>query len=280
MQNFPSVAVVVAVYSDLEALALIIDSLLTQTYIPNEIIVTEDAEHQHVKSYIESLNNSKIIHLSQKDDGWQKEKALNSAIKVAHSEYLIFIDGDCLPYSTFVQGHLKLSHPNVALCGRRTEPGEKFSTLLRTKKLSLTTFQNNYLSNYFALQKDHIRHYDEGLYFAAGSLIFQLIHKYGRKNSHIVGCNWSCYKKDLEIINGYDEDFTMPTTGEDTDVERRLRHFDVEMRSCRNAANVIHLYHEKIFNAAISKKTEALMETKKDIFVSKNGLFKKEGTAI
>jgi len=270
--TLPSTSVIIAIYNDVEALALLIDSLMSQTHIPDEIIVTEDAEHPEVREYIATLNNKKVIHLSQPDDGWQKERALNSAIRASTSEYLIFIDGDCLPYTTFVAGHLKLSEKDVALCGRRTEPGELFSQRLRHKELSLLEFQNSYISNYFALKKDHIRHYDEGLYFAPDSLMFKLIHKLGRKESHIVGCNWSCYKKDLEMINGYDEDFTLPTTGEDTDVERRLRHFGIKMKSCRNAANVIHLYHEKIFNPDISQKTEALMETKKDIFVCHNGL--------
>jgi len=274
MKTMPTVAVIVAVYNDLEALTLIIDSLLSQTYLPDEIIITEDAEHLHIKECIQKLNNDRVIHLTQKDEGWNKERALNNAIKASKSEYLIFIDGDCLPYTTFVEAHLELSEPNNALCGRRTEPGVKQSQMLRTKKTSLKTFEKDYLKNYFALSKDDVRHYDEGLYFAPSSAIFSLIHKLGRKNSHIVGCNWSCFKKDIEMINGYDEDFTLPTTGEDTDVERRLRHFGVKMKSCRNAANLIHLYHEKIFNPEISKKMETLMETKKDIFICHNGIQK------
>lgn len=274
MKALPSVSVIVAIYNDLEALSLVIDSLMSQTHLPDEIIIAEDAEHPFIKDFIENLNNDRIVHLTQKDEGWNKERALNNAVKASTSDYLIFIDGDCLPYTTFVESHLLLSEPNCALCGRRTEPGSKFSQMLRERKLSLDDFQNSYLKNYFALSKDEIRHYDEGLYFPPDATIFTLIHKFGRKNSHIVGCNWSVYKKDLETINGYDEDFTLPTTGEDTDIERRLRHFGVKMKSCRNAANVIHLYHEKIFNPEISAQTEALMETKKDIFVCKNGLQK------
>ena len=274
MKELPSVGVIVAIYNDLQALTLVIESLLSQTHLPDEIIIAEDAEHTHIKEYLSTLNNERIIHLSQKDEGWQKERALNSAIKASSSEYLIFIDGDCVPYNSFVESHLQLCEEKTALCGRRTEPGESFSARLRNHELSIKAFQNSYLSNYFSLSKDEVRHYDEGLYFSPDSFIFSMIHKFGRKNSHIVGCNWSCFKKDLEIINGYDEDFVLPTTGEDTDIERRLVHFGVRMKSCRNAANVIHLYHEKIFNPEISKKTEALMETKKDIFVCKNGLVK------
>lgn len=272
MTKYPSVSVIVAIYNDLEALVLVIDALLSQSYLPDEIIVTEDAEHDHIREYIKNLNNPKVVHLTQKDNEWRKERALNNAIKASTSDYLIFIDGDCVPYTNFVESHLLLSEPNVALCGRRVEPGHSFSTRLRNKELSISSFQKNYLFNYFSLAKDKVRHFDEGLYFKPDSLIFFLIHKFGRKISHIVGCNWSCYKKNLLMINGYDEDFTLPTTGEDTDIERRLRHFGIQMKSCRNAANVIHLYHEKVFNPEISKQTEALMATKKDIYICKNGL--------
>ena len=274
MKKLPSVSVVVAIYNDLEALDLVLKSLLSQSHLPDEIIVAEDAEHSHIKEYIEQLNNNKVIHLTQNDDGWRKERALNNAIKASSADYLIFIDGDCVPYHTFVQSHLQLSKTNTVLCGRRTGPGPKFSARLRQGELSVDDFQKDYLKNYFALIKDEISHYDEGLYFSPESFIFKLIHRYGRKNSHILGCNWSCFKKDLEKINGFDEDFVLPTAGEDTDIERRMRHFGIEMRSCRNAANVVHLYHKKIFNPDISKQTKALMETKKDIFVCKNGLLK------
>ena len=118
MKKLTTVSVIISVYSDLEALILIIDALLSQTHIPDEIIISEDAEHTHIKEYVEQLNNKKIIHLSQKDEGWRKERALNNAIKASTSDYLIFIDGDCVPFSSFVKAHLELCEPNAALCGR------------------------------------------------------------------------------------------------------------------------------------------------------------------
>lgn len=274
MKKTPSVSVIVSIYNDLGALKLVVESLLSQSYPPDEILITEDAQHRDIKDYIETLNNKKIIHLTQKDDGWRKERALNKAIRVSTSDYLIFIDGDCVPYTNFVRGHLELCEERSALCGRRSEPGVKFSTKLIEKSLSAKEFQKDYLKYYFSLKKDDIRHYDEGIYLVPNSLIFNLIHKFRRKNRHIVGCNWSCYKENLLLINGYDEDFILPTTGEDTDIERRLSHFGIKMKSCRNSANVIHLYHKKNFNPEISKETEAIMKNKKDIFVCKNGLKK------
>jgi glycosyltransferase involved in cell wall biosynthesis len=269
-----TVAVIVAIYKDLEALRLIVDSLQSQTRIPDEIIIAEDARHPYVKDYVDSLKCDNVIHVSHEDKGWRKEKILNEAIKISKSDYLIFIDGDCVPYTNFVKAQMELSEKKTALCGRRSEPGKAFSSKLRSGELSIAQYEKNYLPNYFKLTLDKTRHIDEGVVFSTDSLIFKLIHKVGRKNSHIVGCNWSCHKEDLLLINGYDEDFDMPSTGEDSDVERRLRHFGVKMKSCRNAAGMAHLDHPRMFNEETSSKAEALMQTKKDIFICKNGLKK------
>jgi len=266
--------VIVSVYKDTQALNLIISSLQEQTYHVDEIIISEDAKSQKMQEYISTLKDTRVKHLFQEDNGWQKNRALNRAIHATQSEYLIFIDGDCVPYPNFVESHIKLSKKNAVLCGRRTEPGEHFSSLLREKKLSIKNFVSHYIQNYFKLKKDDIRHYDDGLPLSADSLIVKLIKKFRKKENHIVGCNFSCWREDIEKINGFDEDFTMPTTGEDTDIERRMRHFNISMNSCRYSANVIHLYHKKVFNKEISTQAEALMHTKKDIFICKNGLKK------
>lgn len=264
--------VIISVYKDVEALDLIIASLTSQTVSLDEIIISEDGDSEAMREYVAALNLPHVKHLSQEDNGWQKNRALNRAIRESSGNYLIFIDGDCVPYPTFVASHLSLSEANVVLCGRRTEPGTHFSTLLRQGDLSVKAFVSGYFRNFFRLKRDDIRHYDDGLCFAPDGFILKLIKKFRKKENHIVGCNFSCWKSDLEKINGFDEDFTMPTTGEDTDVERRLRHFGVKMNSCRYSANVIHLFHKKIFNPDISKQTEAIMETKRNIFVCEKGL--------
>lgn len=267
-----SVTVIISVYKDVEALRLIIDSLLHQTRLPDEIIISEDAEFPEMAAYAASLDVPFIRHLHQPDTGWRKNRALNRAIAASTGDYLIFIDGDCVPYPTFIEGHLQLSRPDSALCGRRSEPGERFSGMLRRGEMTLQQFIDRYWRNFFALRADAIRHFQEGVYLPPRHWIVRLREGMKRKEQHIVGCNFSCYKSDLERINGFDEDFTMPTTGEDTDVERRLRHFGVQMRSCRNVANVVHLYHDKVFNPDITDRSEALMATKMAQFVCKNGL--------
>ena len=271
------VSVIIAVYKDYEALDLIIEALKAQTYKNFEVIIAEDCNDAKMKDYITNIKDIKIQHLSQEDSGWRKNIILNQAIISSTSEYLIFIDGDCVPHEKFVEEHLRLREDNVVLCGRRTEPGEYFSTLLRTKQMTIGDFSKSYLKNYFKLKKDNIRHYEDGIYCDNKSFLGKLADKKGkRKEAHIVGCHWSCNKDDLLKINGFDEDFTLPTTGEDTDIERRLRHFGVKMKSCRNFAILIHLYHKKVFNPEITTKTLNIMNSKLDQFICKNGVKKYE----
>ena len=271
-----TVAVVVTIYKDIEALKLIIESIKNQTVLPDEIIIAEDNNADNIKEFIESIKISgvNIKHTSQEDNGWQRNKSSNNALRACESDYIIWIDGDCVPYPTFIESHIKLSEKNTVLCGRRTEPGKLFSTALRKQEMTIPEFLDNYYTNYFKLKDDEIRHYDDGIYFKPNSFILKLIAKIRNKENHIVGCHWSSWKKDMIMINGFDEDFNLPTHGEDTDIERRLRHFGVKMKSCRYSANVIHLYHKKVFNTEITDQTEKIMATKKDIFICKNGLNK------
>ncbi len=270
-------AVVVTIYKDLEALKLIIESLGEQTVLPNEIVIAEDNNSDTIANFVRSINipNVKIRHTFQPDNGWQRNKSSNNALRAVESDYIIWIDGDCVPFPTLVESHMALREERSVLCGRRTEPGAEFSKALRSGTMKIKEFLDNYYTSYFKLKADEIRHYDDGVCLKPNSFLWKLIHNLRKKENHIVGCHWSSWKKDLVKINGFDEDFVLPTTGEDTDIERRLRHFGIKMKSCRYSANVIHLYHKKVFNPEITAETEALMDTKSDIFICINGLIKK-----
>ncbi len=50
-----------------------------------------------------------ITHLTQEDDGGEKNIALNRAIVASKYEYLIFIDGDCVPFDDFIENHVNAS---------------------------------------------------------------------------------------------------------------------------------------------------------------------------
>lgn len=271
--------IIISVYKDINSLDLILESLFNQTIIPNEVVISEDGNSIEMFKYLvtarSKYSNLNIIHLFQEDIGWRKNIALNRAIVASKYEYLIFIDGDCVPYDNFIEWHLKLAEENSVLCGRRSEPGDGISNKIRNRNISVKDYRKNYMKLFFEYKRDkNAKHYDAGIFINPNSLVGKILKNKRDKKAHLVGCNFSCFKSDLEKINGFDEDFTMPTTGEDTDIERRMRLCNIEMKSCRNAAIIVHLYHEKVFDDEISKKTLELMNSKGDEYFCGNGIKK------
>jgi GT2 family glycosyltransferase len=247
--NHPTSSLIISVYKDTEALNLILDCIDKQTVKPNEIIISEDGESPEMASYILQANitfsHLNIIHLHQEDLGWRKNRALNRAVIASKYEYLIFIDGDCLPYCTFIENHLLLSHKKIILAGRRIEFNEQLSAQIRCKAIDVIDLTNHYLKNLPTLLKFKTRHLEEMFYINAKNLLSKIFRK---DVNFLLGCNWSCYKEDLLKINGFDENFTAPTYGEDTDVAMRFKGIGIELKSCRYNANLVHLYHKKNFN--------------------------------
>lgn len=92
----------------------------------------------------------------------------------------------------------------------------------------------------------------------------------------IIGCNFSCFKKDMEYINGFDEDYTTPSVGEDIDLTWRFQHFGIDSKSVRYLANTFHLYHPRTWNSENVNANNAIMKEKWDNeeFICKNGLKK------
>ncbi|MFA7570949.1 MAG: glycosyltransferase [Sulfurimonadaceae bacterium] len=276
--NLVKCSIVISVYKDIDNLDLILESLSEQTILPHEVIISEDGESKEVLDYVniarqryEKLN---IKHLFQEDIGWRKNRALNRAIVFASNEYLIFIDGDCVPYRNFIESHLNCARKNIVLCGKRIELGQKFSLKVKQKKLKVSQIEKNFFWYLPALVKDKARHPEDGIPFGHTSFIAKLVNK--RYVRHIIGCNFSCYKEDLLKINGFDETFVHPSEGEDVDPSWRFRLAGVELESCRCIANIAHIYHEKRFNHEIGEINRKIMyaNEKAKLFFCKNGIIK------
>ncbi len=267
------ISVIISVYKDIEALAIILESLNKQTVKEFEIIISEDGNSDEIREFLNSYKHVK--HYFQDDLGWRKNRALNSAIKNSTGEYLIFIDGDIVPYSDFVEQHINLAESKKVLIGKRMELGKYFSKILRKRLISPTTLEKMFLPllAFIAIDKD-TRHIEEGIKLKKGNAFGDKIRS---KNKMIVGCNFSCYKKDLETINGFDEEYIEPSVGEDYDLVWRFQHFGIEMKSVRNLANVFHLWHLRRWSDEVNKKNKEILNLKRDNkeYFCKNGLIKK-----
>jgi len=248
------VSLIAAVYNDVEALDIIIKSLRTQTYKNFEFVIAEDGNSNEIKSY---LNNARDIgfyikHTFQEDKGIRKTRSLNNAILTSSGEYLIFIDGDCIPYSTFIEGHIKLAEQNCILSGRRVNLGPRYSSRLRQQRIKPLVLEKTFLFRFPFIFHDAVeKHAEEGFYFDPSSFLYKNFIYKRNANTQLLGCNYSCSKKDIIAINGYDEGYGETSIGDDTDLQWRFEGIGLKIKSCRNVANIFHLYHDRSFRSRI-----------------------------
>ena len=264
-------SIIISVYKNIKALRLVLDSILNQSVKVDEIIISEDGDSKEMKDFIATLAIENLIHLSQEDLGWRKNVALNNSIKKASGDYLLFIDGDVIPHKKFVEGHISCSENSIVCVGKRSELGKKYSLMVNNQETTINAIANNYLKWVIPLHKDKVHHYEDGIYSPFINKVTS-----SRKIRHIIGCNFSCFKKDIEAINGFNEDFIHPAVGEDVDITWRFRGLGIKMKSCRYIANVYHLWHKKGFGQIEGDINHVIMDEniKKKQYICLNGLKK------
>lgn len=264
-------SLIISVYKNTKDLKVVLDALAHQTVLPDEVIISEDGDSLEMQSFIkEYATGLDIVHLTQPDFGWQKNKALNNAIKKAKNSYLIFIDGDCVLHHRFIENHLKFASPKEILAGKRVKLGPVFSDKLRQS--NLLDFEKGIIKNVRSLFKDQVKFFEEAIYCNPDSLLGQLAKK--RTMRWLKGCNFSCYKDALIAINGFDEDYRLPAIGEDIDLVWRFKGMGFKLKSVRNFAVQYHLYHKE--NWTSQEENIQMMEAKQkqDFFICENGLEK------
>jgi cellulose synthase/poly-beta-1,6-N-acetylglucosamine synthase-like glycosyltransferase len=239
-------SIIIAVYKDYKALELILNQLTIQNYHNFEVIIAEDACSRRVPDIISNYSSLDIIHCKQDDLGIRKMRSQNNAILVSTGEYLIFIDGDCIPYPDFISSHVSCASRGVVSSGRRVNLGPKFSQWIRDGKLRPSTIANNFFLFFIPLVIDGKEgHIESGFRLNPKSFIYNNVIKKLKRTTNILGCNFACFKHDIVAINGFDEGYGETAVGDDTDIEWRFIAFGLNIQSVKNIANVFHLYHQR-----------------------------------
>lgn len=274
------VSIIIAVYKDIEALDVIFKSLTFQTYTNFEAVVAEDGNNLEMKEFISNSiakYNFDIVHTTQEDIGVRKSKSQNNGINASTGEYLIFIDGDCILYSNFIQNHILLSGEFNIISGRRVNVGAIYSKKLRTQEIDSLWLEKNFFWKYLDIAKDAKleKHTEEGFQIKTNGIIHTLIKKFRKKELALLGCNFSCHKEAMIKINGFDEELGNAAVASDTDLAWRFKGLGYKIISARYIANQFHLYHKR--NPADYERgsVEKMADNQKNkIYRCKNGLSK------
>jgi GT2 family glycosyltransferase len=230
--------VVIAVYNDWQVLECILQSLKSQWHHQFDVAIADDGSTnefvEHVKRAQQYGYPFKISHYWQADDGFGKTIVLNQAVAHAQTPYLIFIDGDCVPQTGFVDDHLRLAQPRQCLTGRRIDlPRAALNMLVMRHPESI--FRHNKVRLFHMSLTKRARNIEKGVRIAWSKL-----NLFSHKDRGIIGCNFSLYRQDLLSINGFDERFRAQWGAEDSDIDRRLRMVGVKVRSLFLCATMVH----------------------------------------
>lgn len=258
------VSIIIAVYKDIVALNLIMEALKTQTYKNFEVIVAEDNDSQEMKNYVASVKSLDVKHTFQEDNGVRKSRSQNNGILKSSGEYLIFLDGDIIPYSTFVGAHVSLAHRGKVLAGRRVNLNHELSLKFRNGSLKPITLEKFYFLLGFKLMFDRNARFEQGIYINPKSFIYRTFLANRKRNTSLIGCNFSCFREDMIAINGFDESYGESSLPDDMDLDWRFRAFGLKLFSCKNVANTFHLFHKKQNNPTSPGQWEKFNQNKKN----------------
>ena len=269
------VSVIIAVYKDIESLNLMIEALKMQTYKDFEVIVAEDNNSEEMRKYVESISDLDVKHTSQEDIGVRKSRSQNNGILKSSGEYLIFLDGDIIPYSTFIQGHVELAQKGRVLAGRRVNLNDKLSKQFRDGTLTPLKLEKLYFFLGFEMMFDRNARFEQGVHISSDSFIYEKFLSKRKRNTSLIGCNFSCFRDDMLVINGFDESYGESSLPDDVDLDWRFQAYGLELYSCKNVANTFHLYHKKQNNPTSKEQRERFNKNKQEKkYICEQGLNK------
>lgn len=236
-------SVIVAFYNQINYLKLVLAGFERQTEKDFELIIADDGSGDQAVSEIKQIQPKYLFpikHIWHEDKGFRKNKILNSAIPESGSEYLIFIDGDCIPHRSFIEGHLNSSERKTALTGRRVNLSQRITNLLTEENVRDGFIERNLFKLIIDGLIGKSVDVEKGFYLKNKFLL----NFFNKKSRGLLGCNFSLFKDDLININGFDERYESPSIGEDSDVQFRLELSGVKIKSINHSAVQYHLYHK------------------------------------
>ncbi|HIP30370.1 MAG TPA: glycosyltransferase [Sulfurospirillum arcachonense] len=240
-------SLILTTYNWKEALALSLKSALSQSTAASEIIIADDGSRKDTAIMIKEMAKDSpipIIHVWQKDEGFQLSKIRNKAIKKSTSDYIIVSDGDMILHSHFIKDHLACAKEGYYIQGSRVLMDESYSQkLLKNALFKTPTFFSK-----------HIKNRKNSLYLPF--LTKQVCQKRSQQLKRIRGCNFSLYKKDIYKVNGFNEDFK--TWGrEDSEFVQRLYNIGMKRKNLKFAAIQYHIHHK---SGHASSENDMLLE--------------------
>lgn len=245
-----NVTVVVATYEWPEALDVVLRALAEQDDHAFDVVVADDGSGPDTAAVVENWREGgplRVTHVWQPDDGWRKSRILNLGALAATGRYIVFLDGDSIPRTSFVAAVRRAMLPGEFVASKR---------LLLSQELSRRVLED---------ERPVWRWSAARWVFCAPRELFRGDREQGRPGVLVpirdrrrpwradqaeftapyeaYGFCLGMWRTDFERVNGFDLRFEN-WGGEDEDIAARLRRAELRCGWPGPRATMLHLWHE------------------------------------
>ena len=235
----PLVSIIVSTYNRPKALATVLNGLAVQTEMDFEIVVADDGSASATADVIEGYQRrlaAPLRHVWQEDRGFRAAAARNRAVSQAQGDYLIFLDGDCIPRRHFIAAHRQLAEPGWLVAGNRVLLSEALTRQVLQQEWPVDDWS-------WRLWWPRWRRGEINRLFPLLALpdgCWRKLKPYRWRGART--CNLGVWRQDFERVNGFDEGY-QGWGHEDADLTVRLIRAGVRRKSGQFATAVLHLWH-------------------------------------
>jgi len=222
---------IVTTYNRPDALKQVIAGLQLQTRPPDEVVVADDGSDERTRSLIDRIAPAcpfPLRHIWQPDRGYRLAEIRNKALCACQGDFILMLDGDCIPERRFVADHIDLAEAGCFFQGKRVLLGPRTSHAVEAVgpgHIGIRHLLSPDIGN---------RHHLLRLPF------FPPLKT--RKLSGVRGCNMAYYRTDILAVNGYNQDFT-GWGREDSELVARFYRFGLTRKEHPFRAICYHLWH-------------------------------------
>ncbi|MDD2809829.1 glycosyltransferase family 2 protein [Rhodoferax sp.] len=247
---------VILTYNRVDALVQVLRALAPQCTAQHEIVIADDGSSAaHVAALRAQLPkfSCAVSHVWHPDTGFTASQARNLGAMASQAEYLVFLDGDCVPNAHFVKAHEALAEAGYFVNGNRVLLSERLTQQVVTGEVDLLAASAwDGLRWRFQGDTNKLAHW---VYWpqAPGRCESQFRWK------QIRSCNFALWRRDFMAVNGFDESFE-GWGHEDADLVLRLHHLGLSRKNGFFSTEVFHLWHRQNSRHAESVNYQRVIE--------------------
>ncbi len=262
MGSVPRASVIVTTFNRPDALRAVLEGLAAQSCRDFECIVADDGSGPETRAAVDAMQSrfdaGRLKHVWQEHMGFRAAAIRNRAIEASAGEWVICLDGDCVPRARFIDGHLRVARPDAITRGSRVLCNEGMTRNALASAAALHTLSDAELRQRHS--SGDINRIDaaaggwrDALRSLTGSLRLE-----GWKS--VRTCNMLAPRSAIDAVGGFDERYE-GWGYEDSDLVIRLIRRGLHIRRGPADTAVLHLWHPDNPRDNASRNRALLEET-------------------